>query len=524
MSHSLDRRTFLAGGIGALSVLTLAACGGKSSGGTPSTSSSSSGLAGAPKRGGTLIVGSLGSSKDTLDAHQSSTDMDQQRCQNLYDSLTYLEGTLPYHQEYALAESIELNAAATVATVRLKKGIEFHNGKTLSAEDLIFSMQRILDPNHLGKAHTSFSAVDPAGMKALDAQTVQFTLKSPDALFAQRWGSASTSILPKGFDPQKPVGTGPFMFKSFTPGSRSVFVRNPNYWIEGQPYLDEVQIIDFADNTSRTAAVLSGQIQALDGIDPSLLSQLSSAHLEQMITKSGFYQPITMRVDQAPFNDVRVRQAFRLMVDRDAMVKQAYSGYASIGNDMPDPADPGYPSLPQRHQDIDQAKSLLKAAGHEGLTVTFTTAPENGDLVNSAQVFAQQAAAAGVTVKINDITPTAYDANFGNWPLTNGYWAAGIIGTGYSGRFLAGGGLNDSHWDDAGGVAIYNQLLRQTDVTKQNELAGELLKRFYDSGPDIIHSFKQNVDAYSPKLTGFQPFNSNGWSLGAWRYRLVSYK
>ncbi|MDT4911920.1 MAG: peptide/nickel transport system substrate-binding protein [Pseudonocardiales bacterium] len=522
MNSPVDRRSFLIGGAGALSLAALAACTSGSSSNSAATSGKTS--SGPAKRGGTLVVGSLGSNKDTLDAHQSSTDMDQQRCQNLYDSLTYLEGTLPYHFKPALAESIEVGADAMTATVRLRPGVEFHNGKTVGAEDLIFTMQRILDPKNPGRAHTAFAAVDPSGMTKLDARTVRFAFKSPDAIFGKRWGSATTSILPVGFDPKHPVGTGPFKFKSFTPGSRSVFVRNPNYWIEGQPYLDELQIIDFADNTSRTAAVLSGQIQALDGVEPAVLGQLSSAQLETLITKSGFYQPITMRIDAKPFSDVRVRQAFRLMVDRPAMVTQAYSGYASIGNDMPDPADPGYPSLPQRHQDIAQAKSLLKAAGYEGMSVTLTTAPENGSLVNSAQVFAQQAKAAGVTVKVANLTPDAYDANFTNWPFTNGYWAAGIISTGYAGRFLAGGGINDSHWDDPAGTAIYQSLLKATDEAKQTELSGELLKRFYDLGPDIIHSFKQNIDAYSSKLTGFAPFNSNGWSLGAWRYRLVSYK
>jgi peptide/nickel transport system substrate-binding protein len=519
----VDRRTFLAGGIGAVSLAALAACT-SSSNSSPSSSSSGSGKAGAAKRGGILTVGSLGSNKDTLNATQSSTDMDQQRCQNLYDSLTTLEGSLPYHFTPALAESIEVAPDAMSATVRLRAGVEFHNGKTLAAEDLIYTMQRILDPANPGRAHTAFAAVDPSAITKIDARTVKFGFKTADSVFDQRWGTGSTMILPVGFDPAKPVGTGPFMFKSFTPGARSEFVRNPNYWIEGQPYLDELHIIDFADNTSRTAAVLSGQIQALDGIEPALLGQLSAAHLQTLITKSGFYQPITMRVDKAPFSDVRVRQAFRLMVDREAMVQQAYSGYASVANDMPDPADPGYPNLAQRHQDIDQAKSLLKAAGYEGLSVTLTTAPENGSLVNSAQVFAQQAKAAGVNVKVDNLTPDAYDAQFTNWPFTNGYWAAGIISTGYAGRFLAGGGINDSKWDDPAGVAIYQSLLKTTDKAKQKELSGELLTRFYDSGPDIVHTFKQNIDAYSNKLTGFEPFNSNGWSLGAWRYRLVSFK
>lgn len=520
MSHQYSRRTFLAGGAGAAGLAALAACGVSTS-----SSSSSPSPSGPAKQGGTLRVGSIGGTKDTLDAHFSSTDMDQQRSQNLYDSLMYLSSGLPYHMEFALAESIELNADATVATVRLRQGVEFHHGKTLTADDLIFTVQRILNPAKYGRAKTALAAVNPNDLKKIDDRTVQFNLLTPDSMFPKRWGSATASILPTDYDPANPVGTGPFKYQSFTPGSRSVFVRNPNYWLEGQPYLDELQIITFADNTSRTAALLAGQVDAIDGVDPTVLVQIgANSKFETMITKSGFYQPITMRVDLAPFNDVRVRQAFRLLVDRPAMVKQAYSGYAEVANDMPNPADPAYPNLAQRVQDIDQAKSLLKAAGLEGMTVTLTTTPENGGLVNSAQVFAQQAAAAGVTVKIENLTPTAYDAAFKNWPFTNGYWAASVIGLSYSGRFLKGGGSNDSHWDDAAGAAIYRDLLKSTDPAKQKELGAQLFQRFYDMGPDIIHTFKNNLDVYSSKLTGFQPFNSNGWSLGAWRYRLVSFK
>jgi peptide/nickel transport system substrate-binding protein len=521
MSHLYSRRTFLAAGAGAIGAAALAACASNPSSSTASAPSPG----GAAKRGGRLRVGSIGGTMDIVDATYSSTDMDQQRMQNLYDSLTYLSADLPYHFENALAESIELNSDATVATVRLKQGVEFHSGKTLGADDLIFTMQRILNPQKYGRAHTSFASVDPNNMKKLDDRTVQFNLKTPNSMFAQLWGSGSTGILPTDYDPTKPVGTGPFKYQSFTPGSRSVFVRNPNYWLSGQPYLDEVEIIDFADNTSRIAALLSGQVDAIDGVDPSALAQVGNdSRFQTMITKSGFYQPITMRVDLPPFNDVRVRQAFRLMVDRPAMVKQAYSGYAEVANDMPNPADPAYPKLAQRVQDIAQAKSLLKAAGQEGLTVTLTTTPENGGLVNSAQVFAQQGAAAGVTVKVSNLSPTAYDANFKDWPFTNGYWAASVIGIGYSGRFLKGGGINDSHWDDGAGAALYTELLKTTDQAKQKDLGSQLFQRFYDMGPDIIHTFKNNLDVYSSKLTGFKPFNSNGWSLGAWRYRVVSFK
>jgi len=530
MPTPIPRRGFLAAGAGLLGAAALGACGvsndGAGSGAADSAGTSVAGgtaAAGKPKKGGVLRIGSLGGDKDSIDPTYSSTDIDQQRGQNLYDSLTQLSGELPYHFDEGLAESIELGAGAMSATVRLREGVEFHHGKTLASDDLIFTIQRILDPDRPGRAAKALAAVDPANIETIDDRTVKFNFKTPDSMFPKRFGSASASILPIDFDPENPVGTGPFKYDSFTAGSRSVFKRYENYWRDDGPYVDELQIISFSDDTSRTSALLAGQVDALDGIDPALLNQIGDG-FQQLITKSGFYQPITMRVDLPPFNDVRVRQAFRLMVDRPAMVEQAYSGFAEVANDVPNPADPGFPSdLPQREQDIDQAKSLLKQAGVEGMTVTLTTAPENGNLVNSAEVFAQHAKAAGVTINIDNLTPSAYDAKFTEWPLTNGYWAAGIIGTTYASRFIKGAGANDSHWDDPEGLALYNQMLGMTDQGKQDELANELLTRFYDMGPDVVHTYKNNVDAYSSKLTGFEPFSSNGWSLGAWRYRLVSF-
>jgi len=475
--------------------------------------------ASAPKRGGTLIVGSDGGIKDSIDPQHSSTDMDQQRNQNLYDGLVYIESDPPYRSAYALADAIELNRDATVATVQLRKGVEFHNGKTLTADDLMFTVQRELDPENPGSGHTAYASIDPSAMVKLDKYTVRFPLKFPDSMFKYR----ITWVLPEGYDASHPVGTGPFKYQSFTPGVESTFVRNPNYWIEGQPYLDGVKILDFADDTSRAAALLSGEILAMDSVDPSMLPEFRGRGLETLVTKSGFIEPIVMRTDVAPFSDNRVRQAMRLIVDREQIVKQAYSGYARIANDMPEPDDPAYPKLPQRVQDIAQAKSLLKAAGYENLTVTMTVAPEKGGLLSSAQVFAQQAAAAGVTVNITNLTPSAFDAGFGTWPFTNGYYSGSIIGTFYASRYLPGAGLNDGSWDDAQTNAWYYAGLKETNVAKRNELFGNILRYLHNNGPDVIPVFQDGVDVYSDKLTGFVPF-VNGWSLNAWRYRLVSFK
>ena len=164
-------------------------------------------------------------------------------------------------------------------------------------------------------------------------------------------------------------------------------------------------MIEFADDTARINALNSGQIQAMSQLPKSQAKVIeATSGLGLLNAETGAWRPFTMRIDVKPFSDVRVRQAFRLIVDRQQMIDQAYSGLGALANDMYARYDPGTPQTsPQRAQDIEQAKSLLKQAGYDNnLTVELTTSDGalGGDEVAAAQVFAEQAKAAGVTVNI----------------------------------------------------------------------------------------------------------------------------
>ena len=480
-------------------------------------------FAGAAAR--TLRVGSLGTSQDVIDCHFGASDMDLQRVFNLYDTLTYFE-----HQNlklsYGLAESIELNGTANVATIRLRAGVTFHNGKPLTADDLIFTFQRILDPKKPGRAARSLVSINASAMTKMDARTVRLTLNFPDSILAQRLYIPQTSIVPAGFNAQSPVGTGPFMYQSFVPGQRSVFVRNPHYWMNGQPHLDQLVIIDFPDTTSQVNALLAGQVDAIDALPQAQIPVIRGrSNLTLLIAKSGYYQPITMRVDLPPFNDVRVRQALKLLANRSQTVAQVYSGYGIVGNDMPCPHDPAYPrALPQRVQDVDRAKSLLKAAGQSSMTVNLVTAESNAGLVAGAQVFAENAKSAGINVIVEIVQPAVAGMKFTQWPFTQGYYGDKPFGIMFALRNLPGGIFNDTHWSDPTSLALYKEGLAETDPTKRNEKFAAVEKILYESGGDIITSFRATVDAYSANLTGFVGDDSTGWSLGQYRYREVSYK
>jgi peptide/nickel transport system substrate-binding protein len=516
-SSQLTRRTFFAGSLAAAGGVALAAAGCSSASAPGSTAQA---VSSKPKRGGTLTVGSLGSTTDALDPNKTTSNMDLQRLFNLYDTLTYFpHGSLTL--QYGLAESIELTAGASVATIRLRDGVTFHDGKSLTADDLMFTFRRILEPSdpHAGL----LSSVNPNAMTKMDNRTVRLQLNFPDSVFPERFYIDQMSIVPTTFDPAKPVGTGPFMFKSFVPGQRSEFVRNPNYWVSGQPYLDELVIIDMADPTSQINALLSGQVDAIDGVplnETSVIRQRSD--LKLLTANGGYFQPIVMRVDQAPFNDVRVRQAFRLMANRNQQVALPYDGYGAIGNDMPAMSDPGYPhSLPQRQQDIAQARSLLRAAGQQNLTVKMVTANEDYGLIPGAQVFAQDAKAAGVTVNLDVVPASVWNPQFTKLPFTQGYWGNKPFGIMWALLYAPGGIFNETHFNDPQANGIFADALKDTNTSTRTEKFRALEQILYTRGGHIIHSFRTTVDAHSAKFAGFTPDKATGWSLGQYRYREV---
>src|SRR6266699_3766542 len=295
----------LAAGLSMASVL--AACG------TPSGTTSS-----VPKRGGTFRLGVTGGgAKDMMDGQNITTKPDQ-------------------------------------APIRGKQGITFHDGKTLGADDVIYSLTRMLtDPTLFGNA--GLGSVDVKGLTKMDDRTVRLKLKGPDSTIGDQLGQYYNGIVPVGYKryPSTQNGTGPYKLDSFTPGQQSSHSRNPNYWRTGQPYFDKVTIIDFTDPAAQVNALLGGQLDAITDI-PFGQVTVVKAHSDLTVLESpgGGWLPLCMAIDMPPFTDVKVRQAFRLIADRQAIVTQVLSGHGRVANDLYSPFDACFASdLPQRQHD-----------------------------------------------------------------------------------------------------------------------------------------------------------------------------
>ncbi|MET3920235.1 ABC transporter substrate-binding protein [Arthrobacter sp. UYEF20] len=500
-----------------VSLLALSGC---SSGAAADPAAAAAGST--PKPGGNLRVGLVGgSAKDTLDAHAPVTHPDEARAIQLYDTLASYDNE--HKIQMALADTITPSADATSWTVHLRAGLKFSDGKPITADDVVFTFKRITDPKAPMAGAAALATLKRDELTATDSQTVVFTFSAPYATFPDTVAQYTSGIVTAGYDPKKPVSSGPFMLDSFTPGQQSVFVKNPHYWRAGQPYLDKVTIIDFPDDTARVNALLGGQVDAIDQLPLGQVNVVKANPAMKVLESStGSWLPFTMRVDQEPFNDPKVRKAFRLIVDRKQMVDQVLGGHGSIGNDMYSPLDACYPSdVAQRSQDIDKAKSLLAEAGKSNLSVDLVTSPAAAGLVEAAQVFAQQAKAAGVTVNVKKVDPGEfYGEQYLKWNFSQDFWFTRDYLPQTAASGLTGAPYNETHWDNPEWSALVNSAQSTTDEAARCGLIKQAQKIEFDRGGYIIWGFPNSVDAHSSAVTGLVP-DKSGIPLTSFGFRSV---
>ena len=500
------RRQFLRG-IAAAGALAgtgglLAACGGSGPGPTQHLDASRR-----VRRGGNLKLGLTGgSSSDTLDPHKSLTYIDTSRLQSLYQPLVQLDAQAQV--EYVLAESITPHQGSLSEwVIRLRPGVTWHDGKDFTASDVLFSFQRVFSNGFTGKF--GLGPIDLPNTKALDPHTVLVQLTKPFSSFAEQLAAFwyNLYIAPEGFNPAKPVGTGAFVYQSFTPGQRSVFTRNPHYWKTGLPHVDTLTIIDFSDNTTLQDALTTGVIQGAGALDgPQIASLATSSGIKTVVSHSGEIVPFTMRVDQAPFNDVNVRQAMRLLVDRPQLIDSALDGYGVVANDLFSPYDPAFDhSLVRPAQgDIQQAKFLLKKAGQDGLTVTLTTSAVATGTVAMATVLAAQAKAAGVTVKLSNVPAgTFFGPNYLKWSFSQDYYNYYPYLAQVAESMLKGSPFNETHTNNPHYTNLYNQANTTANPSLRKEIITEMQNFDFTEGGYIIPAYIDVLDAYSDTITGY---------------------
>jgi peptide/nickel transport system substrate-binding protein len=313
---------------------------------------------------------------------------------------------------------------------KLRAGVKFHSGVAMTADDVVSTFDLLTDPNGGSAALSNFQGVLSKGAtKAVDPLTVQFNLDRafvdfPNLVSAFNYNSI---ILPKGYQIgdflKGGVGTGAYILQSYTPKVGAKYTANPNYWgkSDGMPYLDGVEVTYFDGTAPSVLALQSGAIDAyLAAPYQGTQSLFKNPDVVMLKDRSSQNTAVHMRVDKAPFNDRRVRQALAMSIDRPALVKTLFNGNADLGNDHifapVFPVSSKVKQVPQRRQDIPGAKALLEQAGHaSGVSVKLTIgnyleAPSLGVLIK------QQAKAAGFNISLNVEDTSEYYGSGKNQP------------------------------------------------------------------------------------------------------------
>lgn len=548
---NISRRGFLQGAAGlGLAVGAggfLAACGGSGGGGGSSTAGAKAvagkGVTelagGTPVKGGTFTVGMLTlGAAENLFPGTAVPNPDVARAFSLYNFLFYPnEGENLYPLVPGLALSAEPNADSTVWTFKLRDGVVWHDGKPFGANDVVYNIAQLWsDPTKNYSASFLAGLVDFKGVKAVDNLTVEIPLEVASAQFPTIFAWFNFGLLQEGATAKStaanPIGTGPFKFQSFTPGQKSVFVRNENYWEEGKPYIDTLVIdTSFTDNNAMLNALLSGQINLLVGPALQQVSQqLASPKVQilQSATASNTYA-FGMRVDKGPFADNKVRQAFKLMTDRQALVNGALAGFGSPGNDLQGPNTEYFAADLKSPFDVEKAKSLFEQAGVAGSTFELPVANVLPGMVESATIWAEQAKAAGIKISLKTLQPGDYWTTAGGaytrpFSLQIAQALPSLTGQ-YRSLIQKGAPYWDTHWGDQqpGGQAA-TDLIVQAEATldpgKAAELWRQVQQQQIDEGGYVVWGWLPYIDFAANNIRGLKassalPFNNfrfqDGW-------------
>ena len=509
MTFSTDRRRLLLGAstLGAGAILGLS--------GQPLRAQT-------PSSGGVLRMG-IGSfdSGETLDPQQTETKFMQNLQWQLRNNLIEIEAGGALKPE--LATSWEPNADLTEWTFKLRQGVEFHNGKTMDANDVVFSINL-----HRGEQSTSQIKALIAvikDVKATAADEVTITLNAPNAGFPPVMALTGMYIVPAdNMDFDKGTGTGGYILESYEPGVKSVVKRNPNYWKADSAYFDTVETLAILDVNARTTALQTGEIDVMNSVDPTTASLLSSMPGVDLIQTQGkVHYCFSMLTSDPLFADVRVRLAMKLAIDRQDMVDKILGGYGSIANDQPISSAYEYydSKLEQHSYDPDKARSLLKEAGADGLTTTLhaSNTPFTG-AVEAAQLFSEHAAAAGITINVSREPEDGYWTNvWGKKPFFASRWSGRanedlMLSLAFSKEAL--GGYNATNWDNDAFNKALNAARSEKDDSKRRVLYAECQSLVSSEGGMIAPVWADFLDAKSSKVATSDAI-SGDWDLDGCR-------
>jgi peptide/nickel transport system substrate-binding protein len=461
-----------------------------------------------PKRGGTLRLALGGASTtDSMDPTTTQNSMGTVLNRLIYSTLVEVDATGNLLPE--LAESWNSNAAADEWVFDLRKDATFHNGKALTAADVIYSINRNMAADSKSGAKPLLSAVKK--IAANGANQIVVSLNGGNADLPYVLGDYHLGIVPEGFsDWNNPVGTGPFTMQSFDPGTRIVCARNPRYFRNGRPYVDTVEILAVNDSGARLSALRSGNVDIINRVETRIVGLLKKEPgIKVVASPSRTHYCFVMDTRVAPFSDNNVRLALKYAIDRKKILENVLKGYGAIGNDQSIPeGDPFYAALPQHEYDPQKAKFLLRKAGHENLSLDLSAADGAfAGAIDMASLFAESARPAGIDVNvIRESDDSYWDVIWMKKPFYMS-WFGGrptadmMLSLAYS----TGSSWNDTFWSNAEFDKLLAAARISSDTAKRRKMYAEMQRMIWETGGYLIPAFANLIDAQGPKVHGLAP-------------------
>jgi peptide/nickel transport system substrate-binding protein len=413
-----------------------------------------------------------------------------------------------------LAESWETNADGSEWIFHLRQGVTFHDGSPLTADDVVYTFARLLDPATGSPAAGELGGLEAENFQAVDPATVKVTLASPivelPSLLASKHGLVVKKDATTDDIRFHPNGTGAFALAELTPGQlKTVFTRHAKYWREGQPKSACIELFGVSEPVARVAAIVSGEADVVTVVDPSTVPTLK-ANPEITLTqaKGGSALTIGMFIDKPPFTDNRVRQAMKLVIDRQAMVDTALLGFGIPGNDNPIlPTSPDAYRTDVIQRDVAKAKQLLAEAGYpDGLTLDLQTSELYPGQMQMTQAYQQMAAEAGI--KVNLIVSPAGEYWDNVWlkqPFAISNWGMRPTAIALAVAYRKGAKWNETHFERDDYDALLDKAAQTIDDAERRKLYQAAQKMIAEEGGVIIPVFSATVAATRKGCSGYTP-------------------
>ncbi|WP_295316042.1 ABC transporter substrate-binding protein [Roseobacter sp.] len=460
-----------------------------------------------PVKGGTIRMGIQGGeSTNSLDPALAASAVPTVNLRNFGDCLVNVapDGSI----ENRLAESIEASADAKTWNFKIRKGVEFHNGKSLTPDDVMRTMER-----HSNEDATSGALGIMQGIEsmAVDGDNFQVTLSTPNADLPYLLADYHLQIQPDGGfdDPASGIGTGAYMIEVDEPGVRHLFKKNPNYWDDSIGHADEIEVLALNDTTARTAALQSGQVHIIDRVEPKIAQLLDRAPNVNVKSVSGpGHYVFIMHCNTAPFDNADLRMALKLAINREEMVDKILRGYGTTGNDFP--INKAYPlfddTIPQRTYDAALAAEHYKKSGHDGSPIILQVADGAfPGAVDAAALFQQSAQAAGIPLEIKREPNDGYWSEIWNvQPFCASYWSGRPVQDQmYSTAYLSTADWNDTRFFNDEFDALLNSAKAELDNTKRKEIYSQMANILRDEGGLICPMFNDSVEGVASNVGGW---------------------